>query len=106
MNVMTLFALSLLGLFLLPVLVSGRLPYGRDGVPWYEARRDPTRLAPDPATTPEAVIQVYAARAVSWRGVFSMHTWIGVKPSEGAALCALRGARLWRCQRLGLVAGR
>ena len=55
--------------------------YGRDGVPWYEARRDPTRLAPDPATTPEAVIQVYAARAVSWRGVFSMHTWIAVKPS-------------------------
>ncbi|HJY50644.1 MAG TPA: DUF3750 domain-containing protein [Stellaceae bacterium] len=36
---------------------------------------------PDPATTPEAVIQVYAARAVSWRGVFSMHTWIAVKPS-------------------------
>ena len=35
----------------------------------------------DPATTPEAVIQVYAARAVSWRGVFSMHTWIAVKPS-------------------------
>jgi hypothetical protein len=72
---------TLLGLFLLPVLVSGCLPYGRDGVPWYEARRDPTRLAPDPATTPEAVIQVYAARAVSWRVVFSMHTWIAVKPS-------------------------
>src|ERR1700731_134503 len=81
MNVMTLFALSLLGLFLLPVLVSGCLPYGRDGVRWYEARRDPTRLAPDPATAPGAVIQVYAARAVSWRGVFSMHTWIAVKPS-------------------------
>jgi hypothetical protein len=27
------------------------------------------------------VIQVYAARAVSWRGVFSMHTWITVKPT-------------------------
>ena len=68
MNVMTLFALSLLGLFLLPVLVSGCLPYGRDGVAWYEARRDPTRLAPDPATTLEAVIQVYAARAVLGAG--------------------------------------
>ena len=81
MNVTTLLALSLLGLFLLPVLVSGCLPHGRDGVPWYEARRDPTGLAPDPAATPEGVIQVYAARAVSWRGVFSMHTWIAVKPS-------------------------
>jgi len=27
------------------------------------------------------VIQAYAARAVSWRGVFSVHTWIGVKPT-------------------------
>jgi hypothetical protein len=81
MNFATSFGLLLLGLFLLPVLVSSCLPYGRDGVPWYEARRDPTGLAPDPATTSEAVIQVYAARAVSWRGVFSMHTWITVKPT-------------------------
>ena len=73
--------LLLLGLFVLPVLVSGCLPDRRGGVPWYEARRDPTGLAPDPATTPEAVIQVYAARAVSWRGVFSVHTWIAVKPT-------------------------
>ena len=57
--------------------------FGRD-VPWYQARRDPTGLAPDPATTPEVVIQVYAARAVRWRGVFSVHTWIAVKPSGAA----------------------
>src|SRR5258708_24758972 len=71
----------LLGLLVLPVLVSGCLPDGRGGVPWYEARRDPTGLAPAPASMQEAVIQVYAARAVSWRGVFSMHTWLAVKPS-------------------------
>ncbi len=51
------------------------------GVPWYEARRDTSGLAPDPATTPEAVIQVYAARAVSWRGTVAVHTWIAVKPT-------------------------
>lgn len=56
--------------------------FGRSAaVPWYLARRDPTGLAPDPAATPQAVIQVYAARAVSWRGVFAVHTWIVVKPS-------------------------
>src|SRR6202040_1457813 len=71
----------LLGLLILPILVSGCLPDGRGGVPWYQARRDPTGLAPDPATTPEAVVQVYAARAVSWRGVFSMHTWLALKPT-------------------------
>ena len=81
MNFATSFGLSLLALFVLPVLVSGCLPDGRNGVPWYEARRDPTGLAPDPATTPQAVIQVYAARAVSWRGIFSVHTWIAVKPT-------------------------
>src|SRR5207244_9101448 len=75
------FTLSLLGLFVLPVLVSGCLPNGRDGVPWYEARRDSTGLAPEPAATPEAVVQVYAARAVSWRGVLAVHTWIAVKPT-------------------------
>jgi len=56
--------------------------FGRDGgVPWYEARRDATGLAPDPATNQEAVVQVYAARAVAWRGAFAVHTWIVVKPS-------------------------
>ena len=81
MSVAASLGLSLLGLFVLPVLVSGCLGDGRGGVRWYEARRDPTGLAPDPATTREAVIQVYAARAVSWRGVFSVHTWFAVKPT-------------------------
>jgi len=74
-------ALSLLVVFVLPLLVSACV-YGRDSsVPWYEARRDATGLAPDPAKTPDAVIQVYAARAVSWRGIFAVHTWIVVKPT-------------------------
>jgi len=41
MGVAASFGLSLLGLFVLPVLVSGCLADGRGGVPWYEARRDP-----------------------------------------------------------------
>ena len=77
------FLLLLLALIGGPLLVSACV-FGRDGgVPWYEARRDPSGLAPDPATTSEAVIQVYAARAVAWRGVFAVHTWIVVK-SAGA----------------------
>ncbi|HXO02254.1 MAG TPA: DUF3750 domain-containing protein, partial [Stellaceae bacterium] len=75
------FGLLLLGCFAVPVLISGCLPDPRGGVPWYQARRDPTGLAPDPTTTPEAVIQVYAAPAVSWRGKFAVHTWIAVKPT-------------------------
>ena len=74
-------SLLLLGLYILPVAISFCLPDPRGGVPWRDARRDPTGLAPDPATTPEAVIQVYSGSAVSWRGKFAVHTWIVVKPS-------------------------
>jgi hypothetical protein len=52
---------------------------------WWELERGPSGQAPDAAFTPEAVVQVYAARAVSWRGVFAVHTWIAVKPSEALA---------------------
>ncbi|RAR57043.1 uncharacterized protein DUF3750 [Onishia taeanensis] len=46
---------------------------------WSDADRRPAGLAPAPAVTPEAVVQVYAARAYSWRGAFAVHTWIATK---------------------------
>jgi hypothetical protein len=49
---------------------------------WREASRDPVGLAPDPAMTRDAIVQVYAARAVRWRGYFGVHTWIAVKPTD------------------------
>jgi len=58
---------------------------GPAGGDWRTASREPVGLAPDPATTPEAVVQVYGARAVRWRGYFGVHTWIAVKPADAAA---------------------
>ena len=49
---------------------------------WWAASREPVGLAPDPALTPEAVVQVYGARAFSWRGYLGIHTWIAVKPTQ------------------------
>lgn len=49
---------------------------------WRTASRVPTGLAPDPAVTREAVVQVYAARAWGWRSVLGAHTWIAVKPTN------------------------
>lgn len=43
------------------------------------------RLAPDPATTPDAVVQVYGARCSRWCGRFGIHTWIAVKPAGARA---------------------
>jgi hypothetical protein len=49
---------------------------------WRSASREPVGLAPDPATTDEAVIQVYGARTVGARGLFGVHTWVAVKPAK------------------------
>ncbi len=47
---------------------------------WRSASNRPVGLAPDPATHPEAIVQVYASRAFSWRGAFAVHTWLAAKP--------------------------
>ncbi len=49
---------------------------------WRSASREPVGLAPDPATTPEAVVQVYGARTVGWKGYFGVHTWVATKPAN------------------------
>lgn len=46
---------------------------------WRTASRESAQLAPDPATTQEAVLQVYGADAWGWRGWFAIHTWIAAK---------------------------
>jgi len=48
---------------------------------WRTASQEPVGLAPDPASNPEPIVQVYAARVIGWRGVFGVHTWIAVKPA-------------------------
>lgn len=58
------------------VLAFGNIKLGGH---WAGADRSPAGIAPDPANTPQAVIQVYAARAFSWRGAFGTHTWIAAK---------------------------
>jgi hypothetical protein len=72
-------------IFFLPVgyAVTTHYADGSQAVDWRSARRDSSGLAPDPALTSDAVIQVYAARAVRWRGALGVHTWIAAKP-QGA----------------------
>ncbi len=41
-------------------------------------------LAPDPASTREAVVQVYGARTLGVKGIFGVHTWVAVKPTDAA----------------------
>jgi len=67
---------------LLLALAAGCSAVDRVGQSWWELRRDSSGQAPDPATTSEAVVQVYAARTVGWKGALAVHSWIAVKPSE------------------------
>jgi len=49
---------------------------------WRTASRESAGIAPDPAIDKEAIVQVYSARAYSWRGTFGVHTWIAVKSTD------------------------
>jgi hypothetical protein len=73
----------LIALVTAPVLWRVSMGFANPFRHWSEARWDSAGLAPDPATTPGAVVQVYAARAWGWKGIFAVHTWLIMK-REGA----------------------
>jgi hypothetical protein len=76
-------------------VVSGQAPLGRD---YRTADRSSAGIAPSAETTPEAVVQVYAARALNWRGIFGVHTWIATKP-ENAGEYMIHHVIGWRWYR-------
>jgi len=69
-----------MGLFI--ALFTGLTSGTSAGADWRTASHDPVGLAPDPAATPEAVIQVYGARVWGMKGIFGVHTWVAVKPTK------------------------
>ena len=58
------------------VVACGKVNISND---WRTADRSSQNIAPDPREEARAVIQVYAARAFNWRGIFAVHTWLAVK---------------------------
>jgi hypothetical protein len=77
------------------MMLLGQISLGQD---YRTANRDSAGIAPDPAKTPEAVVQVYAARALRWRGIFGVHTWIVTKP-ENAPQFTVHQVVGWRLLR-------
>ncbi len=57
--------------------------------------RQSAGIAPHPVAHTDAIVQVYGARASSWRGWLAIHTWIAVKPS-GAAEYTVYEVDGWR----------
>jgi uncharacterized protein DUF3750 len=81
------FGLLLFALFfLLPLGVSALL-YLREGsgAGWRTADRSGVGHLPPAALTPQAVVRVFAAQTVRWRGVFAVHCWVVLKPAGAPA---------------------
>ncbi|KAA3626472.1 MAG: DUF3750 domain-containing protein [Proteobacteria bacterium] len=67
---------------------------------WRSADRSSAGIAPDPKSHREAIVQLYAARAFRWRGTFSVHTWLALKPEDAQhfTVVELLGWRAYRDQ--------
>jgi len=87
----------LLFLAALPVfmVVTGQAQLGRD---FRRADRSSAGIAPPAENTPEAVVQVYTARALNWRGIFAVHSWVATKP-ENAETYTVHQVIGWRVYR-------
>lgn len=46
---------------------------------WSAASLESSHQSPLPGEYPDALVQVYGARAYNWRGAFGIHTWIATK---------------------------
>lgn len=75
---------------------------------WRTASQESAGIAPDPAEVKEAIVQVYSARAWSWRGMFGVHTWISVKPTDAVEFTVYEviGWRAYRNQSVVSVSHR
>lgn len=61
---------------------------------WQTASRESSQLAPLPHLEKNAVVQIYTAKAFSWRGKFSVHTWAATK-EEGAESYLVYHVLMW-----------
>lgn len=62
---------------------------------WRTATRASAEIAPRPDQYEPAVVQIYGARAWSWRGYFAVHTWIATKET-GADQYRVHEVTGWR----------
>ena len=70
-------------LFALPILVSSAIYAASPDFDWWSADRSSVGLLP--AATPDApaLVRIFAARTVRWRGIFAVHSWIVLKEAGG-----------------------
>jgi hypothetical protein len=77
--------LLLFALFYVGPLAVSALAYELTGIgaDWWTADRSSAGLLPRASSHPDAVVRVFSAPTVRWRGIFAVHCWIVLKP-DGA----------------------
>lgn len=51
---------------------------------WRTANRNSAGISPLPQDEKEAVVEVFVARTINWRGYFSVHSWIATKAKNAS----------------------
>jgi Protein of unknown function (DUF3750) len=73
-------------IYVFPIAISAAIYYlGGKNVDWRSADRSTTGLLPAPINKPEAVVRIFSARTVSWRGIIASHSWIVIKDERAGA---------------------
>lgn len=86
MTLLKLAALLFLLLYLAPLGVAALLHQRTSiGADWWSADRSSTGLLPPATSHRPAVVRVFAAPTVRWRGIFAVHSWIVLKPDGDTA---------------------
>lgn len=71
--------------YILPIAVSAALyRLNGTGAGWQTADRSSTGLLPPATPDDAAVVRVFSARTVRWRGIVASHCWIVLKPAGAA----------------------
>lgn len=71
---------------------------------WWNADNSSVGIAPLPKDEPRAIVQIYAARAYSWRGWFAVHPWIATK-EENADFYTVYQVSGWRMDTVSIQPG-
>lgn len=75
----------LLFLLVAPIALSAtKYFFGDRSGNWQTADRSSSGLLPAAAEHPDALVRIYAARTVRWRGIFAVHCWIVVKAANAS----------------------
>jgi hypothetical protein len=70
-------------LYILPLGIAALLyRFEGNGIGWRTADRSSIGVLPPPAQHPAALVRIFSAKTIRWRGIFASHSWIVFKSAD------------------------